>query len=172
MSRLEAENAASQLLNKYGIDRLPVPVEEIAMWEGAQVVRQRFEGEQSGFMYREGRERIIGINTSSGRRRQRFTIAHEIGHMTLHLQDPLVVDREVNWRDENSSLAVDPKEIDANAFAAALLMPQDLVVREVRLAAQRSDLSGRDRIISYLAQIFDVSTSAMSYRLINLGIYS
>ena len=150
MNRHGAEAVAVELLTKYNIVQLPVPVEEIATLEGARVVRQRFEGEQSGFMYREGLERIIGINTTSGRRRQRFTIAHEIGHMTLHLQDPLVVDREVNWRDENSSL----------------------VVREVRSASQRSDLSGRDRIISYLAQVFDVSSSAMSYRLINLGIYS
>ena len=172
MNRQGAEAVAVELLTKYNIVQLPVPVEEIATLEGARVVRQRFEGEQSGFMYREGVERIIGINTNSGRRRQRFTIAHEIGHMTLHLQDPLVVDREVNWRDGTSSLAVDPKEIEANAFAAALLMPQEMVVREVRSASQRSDLSGRDRLISYLAQVFDVSTSAMSYRLINLGIYS
>ncbi|MEO3780887.1 ImmA/IrrE family metallo-endopeptidase [Micromonospora sp. B11E3] len=171
-TRRDAEQAAGELLRKHALGILPIPVEEIAHLEGAQVIRQRFDGNQSGFMYRDGTEKIIGINTLSGRRRQRFTIAHEIGHMQLHQSDPLVVDREINWRDGRSSMGVDLKEIQANAFAAALLMPEEQILEQMQEELSGPAISSRDRLISRLATTFDVSAEAMSYRLINLGFYS
>jgi Zn-dependent peptidase ImmA (M78 family) len=171
VTRHDAQEAAGQFLQRYGVSEVPVPVEQLALYEGAQLVRQRFEGDQSGFMYRHDGHKIIGINSSHSRRRQRFTIAHELGHLMLHQQD-LIVDRALNHRNRISTLGVDPAEMEANAFAAALIMPADLVLQYVNNAANNPALATRERLVSYLAQEFDVSAEAMSYRLINLGIYS
>jgi Zn-dependent peptidase ImmA (M78 family) len=171
MRRADAEVAAADLLKRYGIAAVPVPVEQVARGEGAQVVRQRFEGSQSGFVYRIGDRTIIGVNSATSARRQRFTIAHELGHMLLHQDDALMVDNAVQFRDERSSLAIDPEEIEANTFAAALLMPAEQVLAHVK-AALAAGISSREKLIGRLAQTFDVSAEAMGYRLVNLGILS
>jgi Zn-dependent peptidase ImmA (M78 family) len=107
--------------------------------------------------------------------RQRFTIAHEIGHVQLEHghgnANPLF---ELNQaeifgctEDDESFSAMDElkaglrrkKEIRANQFAAHLLMPEGLV-REV----WREENGDRDRI----AAILIVSKEALGYRLTQL----
>jgi Zn-dependent peptidase ImmA (M78 family) len=169
------EMKARELLRKYCVLAPPVPIEVIARGEGAQIARNNFEGWESGFILRDGRHTIIGVNTRTSRRRQRFTIAHEIGHLLLH-EGTLIVDHavRVNWRDEVSGMATDTEEIEANTFAAELLMPRELVINELeeymkKVAATNRTMSHEDLITS-LAREFDVSAEAMGYRLINLGI--
>jgi Zn-dependent peptidase ImmA (M78 family) len=174
MRRAEAE--ADRLLKEYRVDEPPVSVGDIACGEGAQIVRQRFEGSESGFILRDGKLAVIGINTLTSRRRQRFTIAHELGHMLLHDGRPLIVDHSirVNFRNDVSSMATDDEEIEANAFAAALLMPRPLVLSHLKAYLSEIAPSGgsvsREDLIAQLAREFDVSAEAMGYRLINLGI--
>ena len=57
--------------------------------------------------------------------------------------------------------------MEANAFAAALLMPARLVRGEIK--KRKLDLDDEDDL-SALAKQFHVSASAMSYRLVNLGL--
>ena len=65
--------------------------------------------------------------------------------------------------------ATDAEEIEANQFAAAILMPADLVIGEARRLLK--DPSATDAsIVPLLAQGFDVSDQAMEYRLVNLGL--
>lgn len=163
---LEAEN----LLELHRIASAPVPVEELARLAGATVVRRRFDGnDTSGFMYSSDDGVLIGVNSATSRKRQRFTVAHEIGHMVLHQSDNLRVDSVIQFRDGISTLGTDPNERQANAFAASLLMPR--VLLETHLAtAWASGATTRDAIVTQLASEFDVSTEAMSYRLINLGV--
>ena len=69
-----------------------------------------------------------------------------------------------------SSMATDLQEIQANTFAAALLMPEKIVLDyATNLVRANGDIT-RDTLISELARTFDVSAEAMGYRLINLGI--
>ena len=89
------EQQASRLLEKYGVVRPPVPVEEIANGEGAVIARKHFDGTESGFTLRDRGWIVIGVNTRTSRKRQRFTIAHEIGHVMLHEGKPLIVDHSV-----------------------------------------------------------------------------
>lgn len=168
-----AEAAALELLEKHGLQRrFPVPVEVIANKLGVLVRRQHFEADDvSGLLLREpGETPIIGVNASNAEVRQRFTVAHELGHLSLHKGKRLVVDRavRVNFRDSVSSLATDREEMEANAFAAGLLMPSaavsDQLNRIVR-GRQRSD----SEVVDALAGKFQVSRSAMEFRLINLG---
>ena len=169
------EMKARELLRKYNVLAPPVPVEEIARGEGAQIARHRFKGWESGFILREGRQTIIGVNTRTSRRRQRFTIAHEIGHLLLH-EGALIVDHavRVNWRDEVSGMATDTEEIQANTFSAELLMPRDFIIDSLEAYMEEVNRSTKamshEDLITSLAREFDVSAEAMGYRLINLGI--
>jgi Zn-dependent peptidase ImmA (M78 family) len=70
------------------------------------------------------------------------------------------------FRNHVSSEAIDPKEIEANRFAAALLMPVPFL--EKSLKARRLPL--RESGIQELAREYGVSAQAMNYRLANLGI--
>jgi Zn-dependent peptidase ImmA (M78 family) len=107
--------------------------------------------------------------------RQRFSVAHEIGHAQMHLLEgeDLIVDppaRNVYNRDRRAGLAEDKKEIEANQFAAALLMPKPFirtVARDLLNARKGLTLS---LLIDALAERFDVSTQAMKFRLVNLGV--
>ncbi|MFD6073738.1 ImmA/IrrE family metallo-endopeptidase, partial [Amycolatopsis lurida] len=153
---------AERFLAQHGTVSPPVPVEDIATWLGAEVVRAPSEGTESAFLVRDGRRVIIGVNSRQSRRRQRFSIAHELGHWQMHEGRPLIIDHSIriNRRNELSSAATDTEEIEANSFAAALLMPkkwvQDAVDREQLLG-----VNDRDQLTQSLAKEFDVSTEAM-----------
>jgi hypothetical protein len=94
--------------------------------------------------------------------RRRFTIAHEIGHWICHVREGR--GGEIECRiDPASSAAVDgsdPREREANVFAASLLMPEDAV----RAAWD----AGVDAV--GLRALLGVSEPAMAWRLYNLGL--
>ena len=92
--------------------------------------------------------------------------------MLLHQTDAVLVDRvvQIHNRDRMSSLAIDPVEIQANAFAAAALMPEEHVIQHGQDMLNLLGSVSRERLVTDLAQTFDVSTEAMGYRLINLGV--
>lgn len=169
------EALASQLLAESGVSDPPVDVERLAASHGALVSRSPFkDGEVSGMlMRREGQPPVIGVNDAHPERRQRFTIAHELGHLLLHPGREVVLDRPVriNLRDKTSSMATDQEEIEANAFAASLLMPAELVRSEL-LNLDPAIRQDPDRCTIQLADVFRVSTAAMGFRLINLGLVS
>jgi Zn-dependent peptidase ImmA (M78 family) len=64
---------------------------------------------------------------------QRFTIAHELGHRALHPGHELILDVPVrfNMRDGTSGTATDLEEIEANAYAAALLIPARMIREQI-----------------------------------------
>jgi Zn-dependent peptidase ImmA (M78 family) len=170
--RSRAEEAASALIRHYGITEPPIPVDKIAEEEGVEIVRSKSQGNEAGFALRDRGRAVIGVNVGNNRLRQRFTIAHELGHLVLHPGKSLIVDPSVriNLRNEISSLGTDFEEIQANVFAAELLMPRTLVIRLVSELA--STTSSHENTVTLLADLFEVSKEAMSYRLINLGIVS
>jgi Zn-dependent peptidase ImmA (M78 family) len=168
VSSSEAEASAGQLLDQLGITDVPVPVAQIAVAAGASVTYDTFDGQVSGLLYRDAERCVIGVNSRHAPVRQRFTIAHEIGHLRMHEGRPVFIDRLVrmNARDGTST----KEEVEANAFAAALLMPGTIVEREFDAIVQRQGAVGRDRLLAELAERFEVSAEAMGYRLTNLGI--
>lgn len=162
-----------QLLQRAGIEEPEVNVVKIAETLGIEI-RHKPLGEDvgedvSGLLFREGNQVIIGINSEHHRNRQRFTLAHEIGHHQLHSHTPLYVDKvfPVRRRDQRSAEAVDIEEIEANAFAAELLMPAKMLEQEPEL---QRDIIDHERDIAALAERYGVSQQAMTFRLINLGI--
>ncbi len=168
-ARIKAE-VQRLLAQPHGSDR-PVPVEDLAWLEGIAVVLQPMDdGEDiSGFYMRNGAERVIGVNASHPAVRQRFTIAHELGHALLERRDGMHIDSAFRLRDAASSQAVDPEEIAANAFAAELLMPEGEVREAVSAGIDMLDDEGV-RQIRELARKFGVSQQAIMYRLVNLNL--
>lgn len=167
-----AEKKAAELLNRCGITRPPIDLEVLAKQIGADIQYERLESSVSALLVRaaDGQARI-GVNASHHRNRQRFSIAHEIGHFLLHSHQPtLFVDGEmIYFRDNASSEARDKREIQANAFAASVLMPEDLL---------RADLHGAgidiqdDVAVKRLAERYQVSPQSLAIRLVNLGLVS
>jgi Zn-dependent peptidase ImmA (M78 family) len=75
----------------------------------------------------------------------------------------------VRFRDSRSSLAINLEEIQANRFAACLLMPEQLVEEQANRILGRAQETSREDLIAQLAQGFQVSQQAMEYRLNSLG---
>jgi Zn-dependent peptidase ImmA (M78 family) len=169
MAQTRAEREAQRLLEQAGIDRPPVDPYEIATELGMDVIEEELEDGVSGMLYRreEGRS-LVFLRGHDSVTRKRFSLAHEIGHKVLH-QSPVFVDSPLR-RDQVSSLAVDFKEIQANTFAANLLMPANWVLNEVERLRAQSRVRSDDELIDRLSKKFRVSREAMSYRLANLGL--
>lgn len=162
------EREVRQLLIEADVKGPPVPVKKLARMKGAKIRYEPYEDdnqELSGVLFREGDKKIIGVNSLHAPVRQRFTIAHEIGHLLLHTDDDLFVDGTVQAfsRDQKSRQATDRKEIDANQFAAALLMPKQFLAERI----QEGRTVNLSRLYE-LAEEFRVSAEAMTFRLSNL----
>lgn len=167
----DLEKIAMELLKEHRIEKAPVPVERIARGLGAQLQFEPFDGKDdvSGMLFRDDSRVVIGVNAKHVRTRQRFSIAHECGHLKLH-EGKMYVDARVNFRDSTSGLAVDSEEIEANQFAASLLMPRAFVLAESKKVLEKREPTDVENIVRELARVFDVSTQAMEFRLKNLGL--
>ena len=160
---------AQQLLDDLGIAGPPVPVHRIARHVGAVIVRVPAGGREiDGFLLREDGRVVIGVNQDQAKVRQRFTIAHELGHLRLHEGSPVHVDSgfRVRLRDAVSSQGTNQEEIEANRFAAELLMPVAFLARELEHRA--FDLADGSQLTD-LARLFGVSAQALAIRLGALG---
>jgi Zn-dependent peptidase ImmA (M78 family) len=144
--------------------RPPVRVEKIAQELSVQV-RAGDLKDVSGLLVRTGDTAIIGVNSTQSRVRQRFTIAHELGHFLLHdgIQHHVDHNYRVNFRSDVSSSATSVDEIEANFFAASLLMPKRFLDEMNAVEALDDDAK-----VAELAKAFDVSRHAMSLRLVNV----
>src|SRR5438309_1044692 len=153
----------SELLRKNRMVRPPVPVDKIAESLGILIRYEPAEDKLSGALIRKSSENVIGVNSSHHPNRQRFTIAHEIGHFVLHKGIHLHVDESfrINLRDGT----INWEEIQANTFAAELLMPIEFITRD----AERLGRVGENEV-SHFARRYQVSQRAMEIRLANLGI--
>ena len=162
------EKIVSGILQEFHGSELPIPVDEIARKKGLDIKPYNLGEGISGALVIDSGKGTIGVNPTESKVRQRFTIAHELGHYELHRQDSsLFIDKEfkVLFRDHNSSTGEILKEQEANAFAAAILMPEKFLIREIK--GRNFDLTEEDAIKD-LAKTFNVSITAMTYRIANL----
>lgn len=159
------ERKATRLLREAGIDGVPVPVDEVASNLGIDVQFADLDEGCSGVLVRgkSGKRPVIGVNWADHPNRQRFTIAHEIGHYLLHKGSPVFVDtgHSVSFRSTAGS-GSRREEVEANWFAAALLMPKGKV--EAAFADCEFGVTDDDDLRA-LATQFGVSRQAMAIRL-------
>jgi Zn-dependent peptidase ImmA (M78 family) len=168
MSEHAAREQARALVEKLGVKAPPVPVEKLAKALGVRVEYNPFDNELSGMAFLRDGKPVIGVNANHHPNRQRFTIAHELGHIVLHrsrLDAAVLVDKKSKHfipRDQISAEGTDPVEVQANAFASELLMPAKWV-RQV-LSESTRDLHDDEYLIA-LAKRFRVSLAAFQFRL-------
>jgi Zn-dependent peptidase ImmA (M78 family) len=163
---------ARQVLFRLGLKSLPTPVEKIAKLLGAQVRFAPFDDELSGMIYIKDGVPIIGVNSLHHPNRQRFTIAHELGHLELHtemISTTVHVDKDFPalMRDTASATGTEEIEIQANQFAAELLMPT-AAIEEALSSKPQFDIDDESPI-EELAKKFRVSKQALEYRIRNSG---
>ena len=129
----------------------------IRTFDDIEVRYEQMEPNQSGSFKYENDKWVIGVNRNHHPNRQKFTLAHELGHYILHREKNIDIVDTTFFRNNNA----DTIEYMANEFAAKLLMPEDMV----------RDLVDNQGIknIGELAEKFEVSASAMKYRIVSLG---
>lgn len=168
ISQEDIEEFVENLLDEHDVSELPVPVEDIADELGLVVEYTELGDNVSGILVVDGDNGAIGVNSTHPSVRQRFTIAHEIGHFCLHRDwTDVFIDSEFEprYRDKKSSRGQNPEEIQANKFAAALLMPESFL--NAYFDEEGIDI-GDDDQVEELAENFEVSVAAMTYRLAKL----
>jgi Zn-dependent peptidase ImmA (M78 family) len=161
----------SALLRSFPQLIAPVNIEELATMRGIKVIPYPLSDDVSGLLSLQDGEATIGYNIKEATTRRRFTIAHELGHYELHRdKSDLFIDKQFIYRSQTSgdTPVNQAMEQEANAFASAILMPTDLLRKEI----QQTKLNLMDGdAIEKLAKRFDVSTTAMSIRISGLGFF-
>lgn len=160
--------AATETLRKTiatnGLVPLPIDVKDVARKLGIETEELVLESHIDGLLVKNEADSPFKavVNIETHEHRKRFTYAHEIGHFVHKYQDFPKDGKAglVERRDELSSKGIDPEEIWANRFAAALLMPAAIV----------RYLWGEGRSRDELAGVFDVSRRAMDLRIATLGL--
>lgn len=169
------ERRAEEILLRHNINEAPIDPAKIAKSLGLTIVKHELEGDISGVLFLKGKTPTIGINPSHSKVRVRFTIAHELGHFVLHHHKRNLFidtrDRElaVMYRDDKSTTGEFQQEREANAFAAALLMPKMLIEKHIKDELFDLTAEDKDNTLKTLAKEFKVSQQAMAFRLANLG---
>lgn len=173
--RKHIRQTVSQLLKDHGITDAPVDVTTLAEKMGIQVLPTEADDSLSGFLLRGDGDHqpVIGVNSAHHARRQRFTIAHELGHYVLHGLEKVHYDDksrgfQVHLRSPVSSEGSDRLEIEANAFAAELLMPAAFLEKDLA-DVSHLDVVDEDPIFNELVEKYGVSKRSMTLRLSHLG---
>lgn len=153
---------AKQVLDTYWNSTVPVDPVVIANKAGIKVyTASNMPKELSGIIQKDKQNnnvRII-VNGNHDECRQRFTIAHELGHYFSTEDFDGQIDDSTDMLIYNKNNNSPPIEIQATKFAIELLMPR---------AAIKYMLATEDiKTLSNFADIFNVSPSAMNVRLIN-----
>jgi Zn-dependent peptidase ImmA (M78 family) len=163
-------DTVTELLNSAGITMPPIDVTGLAELKGALVVEEPHDHDTSGFLFRSmGSPPIIGVNAKHFVTRKRFTVAHELGHLLLHAKEGVHVDHAImKMRDNRASEGTDEEEIEANKFAAEILMPRKFL--QADLAKLAPIFADDEKQIVQLAKRYGVSPQAMAIRLSALNL--
>jgi Zn-dependent peptidase ImmA (M78 family) len=165
----EIRNEAVKCLKATNYDGGAVDAKAIAEHLGASVKFAPYnDGELAGMLIRKaGHKPVIAVNSLHHLNRRRFTIAHECGHLILHTKNLYIDERlSILKRDDHSRMAISTEEIEANLFAAELLMPFFNISDEIK----RNNLDVEDDTeTKKLASAYKVSHQAMVYRIYNIS---
>ena len=170
----DVETAANTILSTYGFaNQIPLQIVALAETIGLRVLFASFEDDNiSGAITTKQTPPTIYVNTNDNRHRQRFTVAHEIGHYFLHMRNKDICEMVDMYRGNQHTKA----EREANMFACALLMDEQKIAGDFRFLSsnQNNVLGYREisdkEIVKALANKYDVSISAMQIRLNVLGL--
>ena len=150
----EAEHAAQGLRAHWGLGLDPIPnLVDLLEERGIKILSMDLAG-IDGLTARVRRENgdaasVVVVNRRDWGERQRFTVAHELGHMVLDVAPKV--------REEKA----------AHRFAGAFLMPAETLRAEI---GKHRQAMGWSELFD-LKRIFGVSVQALTYRCKDLGIF-
>lgn len=173
MQKKDIENKAKVLLNQYPeYDGKSVDIVRLANSLGYTVGHMDLPDNTEGLiaiddstespLQKIGTTRLIAVNPTINRDRQRFVIAHELGHIVLHPEKegkPFYAKR--------MSIATEEDEKDADYFASALLLPCHPFCRAYEYA---HSIFGNSKyeIVAFLSNHFLVDKDTISKRIEDL----
>lgn len=154
----ELEDLTSSILLNNDMYKIPVDVLKIANNYNINVYQGDLDKSVSGAIryIKEDKVFEILLNKNDTKTRQRFTLAHELGHYFLDKE--LFEDDEIHIDTLYRGTKSDEKNVEY--FAGALLMNKTLLEK----------IYNENKTITELAELFDVSISAMTVRLDILGL--
>ncbi|WP_446831574.1 helix-turn-helix domain-containing protein [Candidatus Foliamicus sp.] len=150
----EAEHAATALRRHWELGTDPIPnLTDLLEERGIKILSMTL-GNIDGLTAKVRRENeatlaVIVVNSKDWGERQRFTMAHELGHMVLDVHP------KIN------------EEKAAHRFAGAFLMPAETLW--VEIGRKRKSISWSE--LFDLKRIFGVSVQALTYRCKDIGIF-
>lgn len=150
----DVENAAMRVRAAWNLGGGPIPdMTELLEEHGIKVLKMSLPRKVDGLTCRVRRVGgsdvpVVVCSTAKSLERQRFTIAHELGHMVLDFSPDV------------------PEEKACNRFAGAFLAPRDELMREV---GRRRQKFGFDELVE-VKLIFGISAAALVVRMRDLGI--
>ena len=167
-SRSDVERRAKEVLVQHNLFSVPVDPVLLSNRLGIAVNNAKFADDAwAALIAKRGHTSRVFVEQSDPPYRKRFSIAHELGHHFLHLpEDGEIVDKRADmFREREPSVDYVSedrlREIQANWFAAELLMPGELVRTEW----------ARTPSLRQMAILFNVSEEAMGYRLDTLDLW-
>lgn len=143
-----ARKKARILLKEVGIKQPPIILNTIVQYlkktQLFTIQKWSFGDQTDGIQVILGEEAVIGYNDDRHPNRKRFTVAHEIGHLILgHTQQ--------DYDSDNKNI----DDVEANQFAAELLMPLEMLKQDIKIIKN----------VKELAKKYIVSEEAMWRRL-------
>jgi len=189
----DIENKANQLLSSYFEDKgraikMPIDPIDILEYKGYSVdyVNGKYDLNIYGALQIDRKTVEVNADVPINEGMENFTIAHELGHIVLHVHK--IENNNTPACDFDSDHKDNLIERDADAFAACLLMPESIIketfyqIRSSRLILKDNFLlrlfgrrSKRKRALDFASMVikkgnFNVSKFAMINRLIGLGL--
>ncbi len=152
---------AEEVINLYGIQIPIINIEEVVQKMGGSVVDNSSIGEFSDGKIRKTGEGSFTIEVSpfQTEERKNFTIAHELGHLFLHMgfqtneQKWQKQDNVSYYRNGNSEL-----EYQSNEFAAAFLMPR-VKYKEIMEQNTEGDFVNTAEVAKYFRVSIDAAAN-------------
>jgi len=174
----QAEDLAKDVLKICGYDKLvgAIPIIKVANNFGFRCVKATVPEHISGNIFVGGTteniyksDKVIVVGDNEDPKHQRFIIAHELAH---YLMDYIGSDKSKNpnllfsetYLKENHD---NDKEMRADRFAAELLMPSMIFLKQFLKVAEACDYN-RNYIISYLSNFFKTKKSSIERRIIEV----
>ena len=155
-----ARNMARKSLKDYELSEVPTDLSVLFKGLGLKYIELNETDDIDGAILEiDGKPAIAVLNKARPLQRQRFTLAHELGHIFLKHTERDIYDSE-EIRENSKQLkekAKPPQEIEADIFASELLIPYE------QLKKYTADMNDIDK----LAGTFQVSKQAMTLAIMN-----
>lgn len=166
-----AKELAAAVLKQLGEPMFPTPIEEIAIGCGITDIKQlTINGFEGALLTSKNKnDGVILVKKHNIPTRRRFTVGHELGHFLNPWHEPppegfMCTTEQMLYSDRKETKDRQQMEAQANEFAAEVLMPPELFMKQFRRAG--GDLT--TKIVAKVADDFEVSKLATARRLVDL----